>query len=215
MVNWKTMDSAHRLIAAMVAANPNNKDYKSIAGFFGQGVTASSVEHQFRIFRKMADEMKAGTLDDETSTTPATTPRTPRNNKVTKPATPSSAKCGKGTVKSLATAGTSVSRKALEEKLMDPVGVNGNNEACPGDDATGIEPKQEKMEIEGVMPTIESPNSQPVVMSTSSMAGVVVPIKGENTFTGSNCENTFFIASTHSRRSLAPPRDSDGDFWVL
>ena len=123
MVNWKSAEAKDRLIASLFAGNPGLKvhfphrpqpmheqpdhmlthtllqlDYNSMATMFGQGASYDSVEHQFRRFRKLADEMKAEAqargVDISRAGAVPRTPRGPRN-RVSK-STPSSSSSKRG-----------------------------------------------------------------------------------------------------------------------
>ncbi|KAJ5167704.1 uncharacterized protein N7482_003298 [Penicillium canariense] len=80
-----------RVIAAMLAAQPNMRlNYGEIAKMYGGNANYNSMEHRFRAWRKMAENLRvtagAGTpqQNPQTHARPPRTPRTPRTPKIRK-----------------------------------------------------------------------------------------------------------------------------------
>ncbi|KAL2868721.1 uncharacterized protein BJX67DRAFT_379672 [Aspergillus lucknowensis] len=164
MVNWKLMDNVHRVIAALLAANPGIKlDYHAMAALFGQGATYDSIEGQFRKFRKQADELRAEAEKNGISLAElprarpvtSTTPRTPRTGRggITKPSS-STGKGKKGASKVVGTPTKPGSKKVTGENIMEAIFI-GDDESEEEEDAD----IKIKSETEGlVLPSIEQPD---------------------------------------------------------
>ncbi|KAI9725844.1 MAG: hypothetical protein M1828_002473 [Chrysothrix sp. TS-e1954] len=59
-IDWKSQESFSRLLAAVVASQPDMKlNYKKIAEMFGNGATYDAIEGRFRIVRKDAMSLRS------------------------------------------------------------------------------------------------------------------------------------------------------------
>ncbi|KAL4915793.1 hypothetical protein BDW62DRAFT_219194 [Aspergillus aurantiobrunneus] len=214
MVNWKSVESLHRLVAAIIAANPSNKlDYNAIAAIFGQSATYDSIEGQCRKYRKMADELRAEAERQGVSlakiprgrqTGTPQTPRGPRNG-ITKSATPSTGKGRKSAAKGLSTPTKRGVRNLAGDNLTDAIFIENDDD----DDDDNADVKV-KTEVSIDIPSIEGPGFEPpVANSNDAIASAVFPIKQEDDVTIS-----YMGQATRSRRSAVPSKGSDGDEYM-
>ncbi|KAF2433694.1 hypothetical protein EJ08DRAFT_676492 [Tothia fuscella] len=82
MVNWKSLESYERLLAAIVAANGGKVDFKLVAHYYGEGATYDAIEGRFRKAKKdaaaLAEEAKDRPVPKSRSDKPASTVSPPR-----------------------------------------------------------------------------------------------------------------------------------------
>ncbi|KAL2821764.1 hypothetical protein BDW59DRAFT_164102 [Aspergillus cavernicola] len=223
MVNWKDPESTHRVIATLLAINPNIKlDYHAMAALFGQGTTNYTIENQFRKWRKLAEEIKTEAEEKGINIAsiprghPGTgTPRTPRRTRggITKPASASSTGRSKKSVSNSLSTPTKNGRLA-GQNLMEAIFIDDDNESNHDDSDIDVKLKI-KSEKPDVITSIETPDcSVPDASNPGSLVGVVIT-KRENTAAYStpnkNKGKTAFGSRAHKADETSISLDTDGD----
>ncbi|KAL5336250.1 hypothetical protein BJX70DRAFT_400754 [Aspergillus crustosus] len=215
MVNWKDSGSQHRLMAAVIAANPNIKfDHHAVAALFGRGATHDSINHQLRSYKKLAEQLRTEAASNGVDIsnlasirrTATGTPRTLQGG-ITKTPTSSTAKGRKSATKAMSTPTKSTKNKAGIDG-SEAIHIDSMDDDLKDSKATLNIKAETGMEI--IHPSIEGSDFDlPDVNTPNSMVGVVIPVKRE---AKTNRPSTPIRSKPpRAGKSSALFKDADGD----
>lgn len=162
----------------------------------------------------MADELREEAAKNGVVPGKSGTPHDARN-RVTKPSTPSTGRSNKSVSKSLATPSKSGSRKTMGDSLIDAISLDDDVNTSAQDSKPKSQVKTENAvsKTAGVIPSIES-EAQPAPVDTISKSVDAFSTNQDDVFVGAEKEESAFVTSIRSRRSAAPPQDSDSDEYM-
>ncbi|KAL3476808.1 hypothetical protein BJX99DRAFT_258142 [Aspergillus californicus] len=226
MVNWKTAESQTRLIAALLAASPTLKlDYNAIAVVYGEGAKYDSIEHQFRKYRKQAEDLRREATEKGISPERAPrTPRGPRSGIMKSSSASSTGRSNKGIAKTMKT--PTKKGRLVGEHLMDAILIDDDDDDSSGSDTEskpGIkikkEVKSEDAGTAGIIPSIENPD----LLSTATspprlLSGVVISRRSQAPSREYRSAPKWKLptSASDSRSITAAPGtfDADGDKYM-